>query len=161
MELTDYETFALSSSTFHGGAWVWYLVLLEVDFYFFLIFCYQWDTTTRGGVLCKLSRWSFQLLLTTASSCGGCFSWYVVEVYFHMYSIYEGGFYGDYYSEAVMCGTMSDMKRGTCKYVLKYVHTWYIVRSWNYIYVVMLWSRLSQMRHSCLRFGRIVNHILL
>jgi len=45
-----------------------------------------------------------------------------------MYSIYEGGFYGDYYSEAVMCGTMSDMKRVTCKYVLEYVHTWYIVR---------------------------------
>ena len=40
-----------------------------------------------------------------------------------MYSIYEGGFYGDYYSEAVMCGTMSDMKRVTRKYVLEYVLT--------------------------------------
>ena len=55
-----------------------------------------------------------------------------------MYSTYKGGFYGDYYSEAVMCGTMSDMKRGTRKYVLEYVHTWYIVRSWNYIYVALL-----------------------
>ena len=79
-------------------------------------------------MLCKLSRWSFQLLLTTASSCGGCFSWYVVEVYLLMYSIYEGGFYGDYYSGAVMCGTMTEVKRGTSKYVLKYVHTCYIVR---------------------------------
>ena len=55
-----------------------------------------------------------------------------------MYSTYEEGFYGDYYSEAVMCGTMSDMKRGTRKHVLEYVHTWYTVRSWNYIYVAML-----------------------
>ena len=45
-----------------------------------------------------------------------------------MYSIYEGGFYGDYYSGAVMCGTMTEVKRGTSKYVLKYVHTCYIVR---------------------------------
>ena len=78
-----------------------------------------------------------------------------------MYSIYEGFFYGDYYSEAVMCGTMSDMKRVTRKYVLEYVHTWYMVRSWNYIYVAMLWSRLSQMRHNRLQFGRIVNHIFI
>ena len=43
----------------------------------------------------------------------------MVEVYFRMYSIYEGGFYGDYYSGAVMCGTMSEPKRVTRKYVLK------------------------------------------
>ena len=55
-----------------------------------------------------------------------------------MYSTYGKGFYGDYYSEAVMCGTMSDMKRGTRKHVLEYVHTWYIVRSWNDIYVALL-----------------------
>ena len=67
-----------------------------------------------------------------------CFSWYVVEVYFNMYSTYEEGFYGDYYSEAVMCGTMRDIKRGTRKHVLEYVHTWYIVRSWNDIYVALL-----------------------
>lgn len=63
------------------GAWVWYLMLLKVDFVFFYFFCYQWDTTSRGGVLSKLNRWRFQLLLTTVSSCGGCFDWYVVEVY--------------------------------------------------------------------------------
>ena len=44
-----------------------------------------------------------------------------------MYSIYEGGFYGDYYSGAVMCGTMSDVKRVTRKCVLEGKHirgTW-------------------------------------
>ncbi len=44
-----------------------------------------------------------------------------------MYSIYEGVFYGDYYSGAVMCGTMSDVKRVTRKCVLEGKHirgTW-------------------------------------
>ena len=111
--------------------------------------------------MCKLSRWSFQLLLTTASSCGGCFSWYVVEVYFHMYSIYEGGFYGDYYSEAVMCGTMSEMKRVTCKYVLEYVHTWYIVRVVELYLCGYAIVASIQARHNCLQFGIIVNHIII
>ena len=35
--------------------------------------------------------------------CCWCFSWYVVEVYVRMYSIYKRGFYEDYYSGAVIC----------------------------------------------------------
>ena len=111
--------------------------------------------------MCKLSRWSFQLLLTTASSCGGCFSWYVVEVYLLMYSIYEGGFYGDYYSVAVMCGTMRDIKRGTRKYVLEYVHTWYIVRVVDLHLCGYARVASSQTRHNCVQFGIIVNHIII
>lgn len=45
----------------------------EIIFYFFM---YQWGSPTLGGVLVKLSRWEFQLPLTPASSCGGCFVWY-------------------------------------------------------------------------------------
>ena len=79
----------------------------------------------------------------------------------HMYSIYEGGFYGDYYSEAVMCGTMSDIKRGTCKYVLEYVHTWYIVRVVELYLCGYAIVASIQARHNCLQFGIIVNHIII
>lgn len=75
----DYEY--PSSSTFHGWSMGLILDAFEGWFCFFIFFCYQWDTTSRGGVLSKLNRWRFQLLLTTVSSCGGCFDWYVVEVY--------------------------------------------------------------------------------
>ena len=54
-----------------------------------------------------------------------------------MYSIYEGGFYEDYYSEAVMCGTMSDMKRVTRKYVLEYVPVRTGTESTAYSYVTV------------------------
>jgi hypothetical protein len=59
-----------------------------------------------------------------------------------MYSIYEGGFYGDYYSVAVMCGTMSDVKRVTRKCVLEGKHIRGTCQIVVYIYVAMLWSRL-------------------
>ena len=49
---------------------------LFLEDYIYFFFMYQWGSPTLGGVLVKLSRWEFQLPLTPASSCGGCFVWY-------------------------------------------------------------------------------------
>ena len=60
----------------------------------------------------------------------------------------EGFFYGDYYSGAVMCGTMAEVKRVTRKCVLESKHLRGLRPSRVLYLCGSAWSRLSQMRHN-------------